>query len=117
MDANTLAALQTVAAKLGTTAEHVWAILLSQAPISAALWGINALAFSLAMWLAVRFTIKHYDDRDWEATGPVMGAFAVATLLFCWVLSLLVGLNSAVTALINPEYWALNELLRAIKGR
>lgn len=123
MDDKTLQALTTLAAKLGTTAEYLWGVLLRQAPITGAIdlavmaaW--VAMAVFLIRLVRRKTTIPADTDEDrfpsaeWEGEDAAFawaGAVAVALLT-----ALIVGskLSSVVAALLNPEYWALKQILR-----
>ena len=123
MDDKTLQALTTLAAKLGTTAEYLWGVLLRQAPITGA---IN-LAL-MAAWVATAvFLIRlvrrktttpaktdedRYPSAEWSGEGA---DFAWAGAVgFALLTALIVGcaLSGVVGALLNPEYWALKQILR-----
>jgi hypothetical protein len=123
MDDKTLQALTTLAAKLGTTAEYLWGVLLKQAPLTGAIdllltatWVIGAV-----MWcrFVVRKTTKPKateDDRYPHADLDAEPAF------FAWLSAVLVallaglvvssGLATTMAALLNPEYWALKQILK-----
>ena len=102
--------LRELAEKLGTTVEHLWGVLVKQAPISA---GINIL--TITVWIIVLIIVGFYMRRkavQWDKDiAPVLwgmfwafaaGAFAALCIIF----------GETVTALVNPEYWALKEILK-----
>ena len=123
MDEKTLSALTTLAQKLGTTAEYLWGVLLKQAPITGAIELVVMAAWiAAAVWwlrLVQRKTSKptastenKYPRAEWEAEGAV---FAWGSVVICWLLvGLCVGptLSSTAAALLNPEYWALKQILK-----
>lgn len=122
MDDKTLQALTALAAKLGTTAEYLWSTLLRQATITS----ITTLLL-LAPWvfLAVYFlrvvrrkTKQQAGDQcpKWE---NIDAHFAWAgSILFALVVGLVscLVLSDTVTALVNPEYWALNKILSVLSN-
>ena len=123
MDDKTLQALTTLAAKLGTTAEYLWGVLLRQAPITGAIdLAVMAAWVGMAVFLIrlVRRKTKtpakteedRYPSAEWGEEGAVFSwAGAIG---FALVAALIVGsqLSSVVAALANPEYWALKQILK-----
>ena len=123
VDDKTLQALTTLAAKLGTTAEYMWGVLLRQAPITGAIdlavmvaWVTMAV---LLLRLVRRKTTKpakteedRYPSAEWHEEGAVL-AWAGA-IGFALITALIVGsgLSSVAAALTNPEYWALKQILK-----
>jgi hypothetical protein len=122
MDQNTLQAMTALAQKLGTTAEHLWGVLLRQAPISGAI----DLAFMAALvvacivwWRAVisktterkRTDDDRYPRAEWAEEGAF---FAIASAVMLTLLTLILcaeGFTMAVAAFVNPEYWALRQII------
>lgn len=93
--------------KLGTTAEHVWAVLIKQAIIMG--W-MNAVLFVICIVfiLATVLLCKSKRFLDYGDGCPlvVMVIFSclfvlLAPIVFC----------EAFTCLLNPEYWALKQVL------
>lgn len=122
MDDKTLQALTVLANKLGTTAEYLWGVLVRQAPITGVidLCLTVGLLFAAACWY--RFVKakttkppKTEEDRhpeaDWHDEGKFFGWISVA--LLCAIVGVVVvsTLSTTVAALVNPEYWALRQLL------
>ena len=116
-------ALMTLAAKLGTTAEYLWGVLLRQAPITGAIdLAVMAAWVAMAVFL-IRLVRRKtttpaktkedqcYRSAEWSGDSVTFawagaGAFALLT-------ALIVGseLSNVVAALVNPEYWALKQIL------
>ena len=123
MDDKTLQALTALAAKLGTTAEYLWGVLLRQAPITGAIdLAVMAAWVAMAMFLIRLVRRKtttpaktdedRYPSAEWSDEGA---AFAWAgAVAFALLVALIVGseLSSVVAALLNPEYWALKQILK-----
>lgn len=120
MNDNTLKLLEQLAAKLGTTSEYLWSILIKQAPISAS---INLLLCAFIMvynvvWIKLHLKFMNddndlsYDNKEGFLTVP-MGIGGVAGALFIFLFLAL--LKSAIYGFFNPEYWALTYILDHIK--
>ncbi len=113
MNDKVLEALQTLAAKLGTTVDHLWGVLLKQAPIDGTIDLIVCIAlvwFNVSFLRAVvRKTLS--DDPEWEEEKAIIAWMMVA--VFFVISGLIVWHNTAmiIASFFNPEYWALNQLL------
>lgn len=109
--------LDLIASKLNTTVQFLWQVLVSQARVRGVLDGVEGLGLSSLAYLAYKFARKMYaaykeDDEDYQIvlSGIACGVvYALGGLSF-W------ALDSSVTELINPQYWALKELLNLLKG-
>jgi len=107
-------ALVTLAAKLGTTTEHLWAALLKQAAIDGAVtilqYAILAYA-SVWMWRWFKY-IKESSDEivllPWTVAAVVVGVIWIAGFFI---------LPNVAAAFLNPEYWALKEIFSAVKTK
>jgi hypothetical protein len=115
MDDKTLQALTALAAKLGTTAEYLWGVLLKQAPIQGALdLAVIAAWAAACVWL-VRLVHRKTtgDDPEWDDELGRVFAW-IGTGIACILTAVIGGLSiaGAVTAIANPEYWALRQILK-----
>ena len=116
-----------IAANLGVAAEHVYGALLKQAMVS----GLRSVVY-IIICLAVSYAIikvlkRVYSDVKEDEEGlfvdsfgvPLGGVFAlvfggIALVIMFFVI--MADISNASTALLNPEYWALKEILDTIKG-
>ena len=107
--------LDLIAAKLGVGAEVLWAALLKQAPIDSAcsllLAGLTVIGGyfyfkKLLPWAAEMDELHH-------VAGAVLGGIA----LLATSITLLFSLDMILAGFLNPDYWALKQLLGAIKAR
>jgi hypothetical protein len=125
VDDKTLMALTDLAAKLGTTAEYLWAAMLRQAPISGAidLALMAALVVASVVWsrVVLRKTKtpqgapaagEYRNYAEWNDEVAV-GAWASAiVLVVVTAVVVITNLPASVSAFLNPEYWALSQLLK-----
>jgi len=116
------ALIEALASKLGTTAEHLWGVLVQQAPISGVVDLVLCVAITAVM---VRFValVKHktttperskenpYPRAEWGGDGAAplawLAAFIAGMLALFFVIN---SVHGIVTAFVNPEYWALKQL-------
>lgn len=122
MNDNTTKLLQELAAKMGTTTEYLWAVLLKQAHISAITslfqYAIIALAGILLYKLHIKFSMKDKNGtslyyRKETALEMPMVLCAVALGLISIFSFMTIG--DVVNGLVNPEYWALDQIISKLK--
>lgn len=113
--------LEKLAAQLGTTADKLWTVLIRQAYVSA----IQDLVFSgiliVALILSPRvfrwLTKNKKEAGQWSGEGWFVGILFFWLFSFVAVVIVMLSFYNASTAIFNPEYWALSEILSTIKGR
>ncbi len=115
MDDKTLQALTALANKLGTTAEYLWGVLLKQAPLTGAMSLMMMTAWIVVCVLLVRYVRSKTRGTDPEWDDEMVRIFSrIGVGLVCAVLAMVITLElgNAVNAIVNPEYWALRQILR-----
>ena len=121
MNDQTLQVLTTLATKLGTTAEYLWGVLLRQATIAGVMnLTIVAIMVVAAVLLArfVRGKTKKIDDGTgweraaWEGEGAFFAWGAVFFFGAITFVAVIIEVPAAITAFVNPEYWALSRILK-----
>jgi len=124
MDQKTLEALQALAAKMGTTAEYLWIVMVRQARV---LFVVDLIMYALgataiyALYKGIRKCLEEEEKLNAREPGNDKAAFMVMTGLFiicgfCIVLAMCLHLPDTITKAINPEYWALQQILETVKG-
>lgn len=111
--------LEKLAEQLGTTSEYLWAVLLRQAPVNVLVFLIHVLLFFVltVAWIHISKPLaKTVAGQDWineapSAAGLTVGWGTIA-LLWIWALA---SFENAIVAALNPEYWALQQVLDVIK--
>jgi hypothetical protein len=122
MNENTEKLVRELAEKLGTTAEHLWGVLMRQAPIAAATDSVIAVIMIGVLWALYRLvrsktTVppKSDDDRypsaEWREEGAFLSWLMLAIYAAITLVVTCCTIATVVTATINPEYWALKQLL------
>ena len=125
MNENTTLMLQQLAAKLGTTTEYLWGILLRQAPIDATINLIQSLLILVYCFFIYK---KHkslsevkdyngYKERGYDHYNDnvsilmIIGCVVGIILLFAMFFTV----DNVINGYFNPEYWSLNKILNAVK--
>lgn len=112
--------LEALAAKLNVTVEHLWAVIMRQAFLSFwfdLLWDISLLSL-IGVWCFIgqkQLFAKMNDSGDdfCELAGPLLFLGWVCVAILASVFILTVG--DTITKLVNPEYFALETILKALK--
>lgn len=102
--------IRDLAEKLGTTADHLWQVLVRQAPITAitqlVIWGLITATFTLLLIAGVRRCKKEGDDVAICTSISAGLGLGICLLWFAF------DGHAAITALLNPEYWALKQIIK-----
>lgn len=110
--------LRVLAEKFGTTTEFLWGIMVKQAYVTGISQIITFLIAALLVFGWNRFAWglqlpkEPHEDRGGDKTFGIMmmRLFGVCAAAM-WAMFLLSGLIEVTTALVNPEYWALKQVL------
>lgn len=125
-----------LAAKLGVAAEHVYGVLVKQAIANGITNVVVGVILLIAFVLTVRFMVALLTKAEYEeviqysgrSKAPInkyakissAGGGSVWILIIAFILiSSVAGfgcLTDGVKALINPEYYAIKEILDTVKG-
>lgn len=115
MNEATTKLVEELAAKLGTTAEHLWGVLVRQAPISGVCDALAIVAWIIGLAWALRLVRSKTKETDGDAEWEDEGAF------FAWlvwgitaaVVMIVAGacFGDIVASIVNPEYWALKQVM------
>jgi hypothetical protein len=111
-----------ISEKLGTTAEHIWGVLLRQAYIDSI---TNILSLLLGfvvcsvVWMIFGFLFVEQNNPENRVgcefvlvcVGVVSGIFSIVL-----VLALVIGIGPIINGFVNPDFVAFNYILNNIKG-
>jgi len=122
MNQETKEIIQEIAEKLGTTAEHLWGVLIKQAGINAITDVIIATITICVFAFTFKYVMKktHVPEKTEEERYPTaewddeLGVLAHIILLIFAIIAASITLASiytVITALLNPEYWALKQII------
>lgn len=103
--------LDVLAAQFGTTAEHLWGVMLRQAYIGAAVDLVFAAGAVLLIRALIRAGVKQSDKNLYDQSYPPFVAYAVALVVG---LVAVVEVWSSVGYAANPEYFALKTVLELL---
>lgn len=104
--------LEKLADKLGGSAEMLWALQIQQAKVTTicivALYIINVLGIGgLFKW--IKSIDREEDDFEYFFSMFCAGVIAVLTAIN------VSDFTTLITLIINPEYWALQEIIKMVK--
>jgi hypothetical protein len=126
MDTNTLKAVEALANKLGTTAEYLWGVLIKQAQVefiigiilSVLMLVLLVTGFKLLKWALGRDSdgIKRLDYMNSDQENKAIACLiAGGFFLLVSVIALPIFIIDTISIGLNPEYWALSQILNAGK--
>ena len=115
MNEATAKLIEELAAKLGTTAEHLWGVLVRQAPISATVNAALTLAWVVALVCGWRFAVRSMKLANKDSIEVVVvRAGVIVALIFASIataVAITIGSVGCVSAFANPEFWALEQVM------
>ena len=105
-------ALQPLAEKLGTTAQYVWTLQVRQSYVDGSIALVGLLFGMAIVGLTIFLNWKHKDDEDYDF--DLWGVVSIIIMLF-GLGFILININTVFNAFINPEYYALQQLINLVK--
>jgi len=114
MNEQTTKLIEELAAKLGTTAEHLWGVLVRQAPITATIDLVQLVGMWVLVFLLAKYAVKKWQDADTEdCEGRAMFAtIATGICTLVAIIAFFTAPESIVAGFFNPEYWALRQIIK-----
>lgn len=120
MNEEVIKLIEQLAQKLGTTSEYLWSVLLTQAQISA-IMSLSYVIFCIISGLILlKFHLNYskidddgyskYDDYKHVQIIMIISSLIWVTLFILAIFNI----ENIITGFINPEYWALSEILHQI---
>jgi multisubunit Na+/H+ antiporter MnhG subunit len=120
--------IEQLAKQLNTTVEHLWSVMIRQASVSAYIDMVTIVVLGITLLLAVYGLHKFYsywskkegetDPMDWRspihAVGYLICVSAVIAVGVGFVICTFTTIPTIITRLINPEYWALTQILERL---
>ena len=110
--------LQMLADKFGTTVEHLWKVMIKQAPLSSTIdlavitgWIISfVVAFRFVQMKTKEPEYEDYQKAEWSEEGACIAWIMIAVMGFFVFIIAGCGIEDIITGYFNPEYWALMKL-------
>lgn len=114
MNEQTAKLIEKLAEKLGTTAEHLWGVLVQQAYIDS-VTKLTGIIFSFIILCAILALFPKLKRMDFIEEGDFY--HYVVLILFAFVLICYASSEASIiiAGFVNPEYWALKQVL-SLKG-
>lgn len=128
MDEKTNQLLQQLSEKMGTTVEHLWVILINQAKYDIITSVIQMVFMAAFIFITIRLHIKFskpintkdglsyyynlYSKKEELLIVPMMFAGIASIIMMMFFLA---GFDDLMCAILNPEYWALRQIINFVK--
>jgi hypothetical protein len=125
MNEETLALIDKLATKIGTTGEHLWGVLLKQAPISSTIELLILLSTVFFTYRFSKYVRKHtkryneeggYNAECWCEEVRMVSLIALGCSYFGIILYLMFGFTDMLSGFFNPEYWAFLKITSLVSG-
>lgn len=113
--------LKTLAVEMDTTVEYLWSVLVKQAPITGVTYSVMCIlgiVLILSLFMCIKKLIKdehkkygEHDNRG--ADNSISIVITIVTILLSVIIIpyILCVVPEIITCFINPEYWALKQIL------
>jgi len=107
-----------LAQKLGTTAVHLWEVLIRQAIILSLADIIVIAGWVYCLVLMYRFIEKKTKMKDskgfreWDEEYAFIAWIIFAIVIVIFVIIVGISIGAVIGGIINPEYWALKQLIK-----
>ncbi len=121
MNDQTIKLIEQLAEKFGTTAEHLWSVLIKQAPI----YGWTNVLFLATMPFALFFVTKKLAEsfevlssyQEDNSKNIIHGAAFIIYgstlfLISVFLLTSIFDVDLILASFFNPEYWAMKQILK-----
>ncbi|MCY9372674.1 hypothetical protein [Bacillus haynesii] len=109
-----------LAAKLGVAAEHVYGVLVKQAvanSITDLFCGVIAFAAAIVLGVLIAKIVKRrFNVSEWDVEWFFLLIIVGILVIFPFVMGVDFS-TKGIKALINPEYYAIKEILDTIGGK
>lgn len=112
MNEQTRQLIESLAAKMGTTAERLWAVLVKQAPIEAGVSFITFCFFICLLILGYKLIKEKTKEFDFDSPERILSWVLWAFWVTLWVILFACNLSAMIAGFLNPEYWALMKILQ-----
>jgi hypothetical protein len=109
--------LDALAAKLGVASDKLWQILLAQGQIERTMtivWVALSLAATVASGLLILRNAKRFSDASYDSGSLYLGNIIVFSVIGLISLCACMGSLSYLSGVINPEYFALRQILEVV---
>lgn len=121
MSENTEKLLQDLAEKLGTTTEYLWGIIVAEAKYDVLISSIQMVFMAAIVIVTIKLHLKFSkEEKNGESMYYRKEELLVVPMIFAAITSVIMiifflsGFNELVSAIFNPEYWALRQILHEL---
>lgn len=111
MNDQTIALIQELAAKLGTTTEHLLGVLIAQARVEFFAMSITYLTIPVLFGITFFLYKKHMNEK-YEVNKFTIPMLIVGFITAASLIGGLGYLPMYLASILNPEYWALKQILK-----
>lgn len=104
-----------LAEKLGTSVEFLWSVLIKQAYVYVTYSAFGFLIILLAGFIIYKIHKKLHRNNSYKEEDGEFYMTIIFVSFLAWIFTmgffLVFNISEVVTALLNPEYWAINKII------
>lgn len=113
-------AVKELASALKVPAEHVYTILVKQAVVISITWLVVGILSIILLIFGVRWTVdaNNWNTNTYGSSEPVTKAIigmVSMVLAVCILIGFFVNMQAMIGGFVNPEYYAIKEILDSIR--
>lgn len=116
MNEQTIQLISQLANRLGTTADHLWAVLAKQAIVQAiqsSVWAVIWVIIATIGWVFLKkFWIKIWEEEEFGAILIGIGACILTAIA---LIQIGIAFDNVITTIFNPEYYSFKQMTELVK--
>jgi len=116
MNPETIQLVNQLASKLGTTTEHLWAVLVRQAPIDSIIDLCLYVVFGVIFYACFKSMKKYVSSAHGYNTATPIAIAGVAILGVIFLVLFISSIQECVDGFFNPEYSAIHQIIDSLKS-
>lgn len=105
--------LEQLAEKFGTTVEHLWEVMINQSQIFVAYYTIFFIVVGVLLLAMIIYAIWAFRTDNYYEDGYAVVLIVGWIIVVCLVTACAILSYEVVTAIKNPEFWALEQILKS----
>ena len=109
--------IDAVAQKLGVAAEHVYGLLVRQQITSGVIDILTGLAVLFVIFAVVKYVLKRIDLEEYDLDEIVLLGFIPVAIILGFGIFGFSFFTDGLKHVINPEYYAIKEIIKAVGGK
>lgn len=103
--------LEQLAEKFGTTVEHLWEVMIAQSQIFVIFSTMFFIIAAILLIAMIIYSVWAVKTGNWLEDGHDFLIIFGWAIVFVFIVICFILLYDVITAIKNPEYWALEKII------